>query len=112
MDRRKLRKAWDTLRLMPMPAIESDRLVDLHNDLTHYDMMIAHEVTEFINGEPVNLRHLVVDTELEDGMRSFRPQAPQEVECRREMLKYKRQIDAVVRELRKLCMDDRNLDAL
>lgn len=102
MDRSKLRKAWETLRLMPMPAIESDRLVDLHNDLTHYDMMIAHEIAEFVNDNSVNLRNVVVDVELEENMRSFRPQSREEVECRREMLKYKRHIDVVVRELRSL----------
>ena len=64
--------------------------------------MIDHEVTEFINGNSVNLRNIIVDSELEENMRSFRPQAPEEVECRREMLKYKRQIDVVARALRKL----------
>lgn len=84
---------------MPMPAIASDRLVDLHNDLTHYDTAIDHEVTEFINGNAVNLRNILLDMELEDNLRSFKVKTPEEVECRREMLKYKRSIDSIIREL-------------
>lgn len=84
---------------MPMPAIESDRLVDLHNDLTHYDTTVTSEHDAFINGGNVNPRNLSIDDELEENLRTFRPQSAEEVGCRREMLKYKRQIDEVVREL-------------
>ena len=99
MERRNLRKAWETVRSLPMPAIASDRLVDLHNDLTHYDTTLAHEITEFISGNPVNLRNVVIDTELEDNLKAFKAQVPEEVECRRDMLTYKRRIDDVIREL-------------
>lgn len=99
MDRRKLRKAWESVRLMPMPAIASDRLVDLHNDLTHYDTAIDHEMVEFVNGNNVNLRTVQVDIELEENLRGFKVKTPEEVECRRDMLKYKRSIDSVIREL-------------
>lgn len=84
---------------MPMPAIASDRLVDLHNDLTHYDTTIAREMREFLRGNPVNLNKVQVDTELEEGLRTFKTEGTAEVECRREMLRYKRRIDEVVREL-------------
>ncbi len=87
-----------------MPAIASDRLVDLHNDLTYYDMAIAQEMREYLRGRPVNRRRLRIDTELEDSLRSFKTEGPPEVECRRELLRYKRRIDDVVREL--VHMDD------
>ncbi|MCB0150099.1 MAG: hypothetical protein KDE01_20935, partial [Caldilineaceae bacterium] len=82
-----------------MPAIASDRLVDLHNDLTHYDTTISSELREFLRGNPVNRSRLVVDTELEEALRTFKAESPAEVECRRDLLRYKRRIDDVVREL-------------
>ena len=84
---------------MPMPAIASDRLVELHNDLAHYDTSIASEMREYLRGNPVNRNELVIDAELEDALRSFKAESPAEVECRRELLRYKRRIDDVVREL-------------
>jgi hypothetical protein len=87
---------------MPMPAIASDRLVDLHNDLTHYDTVVSKEVREFLRGNPINHNRLVVDHELEDALRTFKAESQAEVECRRDMLRYKRRIDDVVRELTRL----------
>jgi hypothetical protein len=87
---------------MPMPAIASDRLVDLHNDLTHYDTVVSKEVREFLRGNPINAKRLVVDHELEDALRTFKPESQAEVECRRDMLRYKRRVDDVVRELTRL----------
>ncbi|MEZ4706841.1 MAG: hypothetical protein R3A44_06535 [Caldilineaceae bacterium] len=84
---------------MPMPAIASDRLVDLHNDVTHYDMIISGQVAEFMGGENINPRMIAIDKELEESLRAFKVETPEEVECRRELLRYKRQIDDVVREL-------------
>ncbi len=84
---------------MPMPAIATDRLVDLHNDLTHYDMTIAEEMREYLRGQPVNPYKLQLDMEIEEALRAFKPESAAEVECRREMLRYKRRIDDVVREL-------------
>lgn len=89
-----------------MPAIASDRLVDLHNDLTHYDMTIAQELREFLRGNPVNRSRLLVDIELEETLRAFKAESPAEVECRRDMLRYKRRIDDVVSELLHM-VDDR-----
>lgn len=89
-----------------MPAIASDRLVDLHNDLTHYDTTIAHELREFLRGNPVNRNRLKVDTELEEMLRAFKAETPAEVECRRDMLRYKRRIDDVVYELLRM-LDER-----
>ena len=89
-----------------MPAIASDRLVDLHNDLTHYDTTISSELREFLRGNPVNRSRLVVDTELEEALRTFKTESPAEVECRRDLLRYKRRIDDVVRELLRM-IDDR-----
>ena len=85
-----------------MPAIASDRLVELHNDLTHYDMAIAGEMREFLRGRPINTSVVKVDTELEESLRTFKAEMPAEVECRRELLRYKRRIDDVVRELLRL----------
>lgn len=102
VNRRKLNRAWETVRSMPMPAIASDRLVDLHNDLTYYDTSIARQVREYLRGNPVNMSKLRVDVELEETLRSFKTENSAEVECRREMLRYKRRIDDVVRELHKL----------
>jgi hypothetical protein len=84
---------------MPMPAIASDRLVDLHNDLTDYDMIIARQMREYLRGNVVNRLDVRVDMELEETLRSFKTESPAEVECRRELLRYKRRIDDVVREL-------------
>lgn len=102
MQRRKLNRAWETLRSMPMPAIASDRLVDLHNDLTDYDMFIAKHMREFVRGNPVSPQDVRVDMELEDSLRAFKTECPAEVECRRELLRYKRRIDDVIRELLRL----------
>lgn len=84
---------------MPMPAIATDRLVDLHNDLTYYDMTIAEEMREYLRGHAINPYKLQVDMELEEALRAFKPESSAEVECRRELLRYKRRIDDVVREL-------------
>lgn len=87
---------------MPMPAIASDRLVDLHNDLMHYDTVIAKEMREYLRGNAVNRHMLVVDTDLEEALRTFKAENSAEVECRRELLRYKRRVDDVVRELLRL----------
>jgi hypothetical protein len=87
---------------MPMPAIASDRLVDLHNDLTHYDTAVSKEVREFLRGNAVNPNRLVVDHELEESLCTFKAENQAEVECRRDMLRYKRRVDDVVRELTRL----------
>jgi hypothetical protein len=39
---------------------------------------------------------------LEDALRTFKAESQAEVECRRDMLRYKRRIDDVVRELTRL----------
>lgn len=93
-----------------MPAIASDRLVDLHNDLTHYDTTIAEQMDAFLSGNDVQVSILVVDMDLEDDLRSFKPEHPEEVECRREMLRYKRKVDEVVRELQNVCTEDKEGD--
>ena len=85
-----------------MPAIASDRLVDLHNDLTHYDTTVSREIREFLRGNPVERQRLVIDLELEEALRIFKAESPGEIECRRDMLRYKRRIDDVVRELARL----------
>lgn len=51
-----------------MPAIASDRLVDLHNDLTHYDTVVSKQMREYLRGNEVNLQKLQIDTELEEGL--------------------------------------------
>ena len=84
---------------MPMPAIASDRLVELHNDLAHYDTVVAAKMRDYLRGNVINRNKLVIDSELEDGLRSFKAESSSEVECRREMLRYKRRVDDVVREL-------------
>ena len=89
-----------------MPAIASDQLVDLHNDLTHYDTTISQELREFLRGNSVNRGRLLVDMELEETLRAFKAETPAEVECRRDMLRYKRRIDDVVRELLRM-VDER-----
>lgn len=99
VNRRKLNRAWETLRALPVPAIASDRLVDLHDDLAHYDTVIAEELREYVRGRTVDPQRLQIDAELEDTLRAFKPENPAEVECRRELLRYKRRIDDVVREL-------------
>jgi hypothetical protein len=91
---------------MPMPAIASDRLVDLHNDLTHYDTTISLELREFLRGNAVNRGRLLVDAELEETLRAFKTETSAEVECRRDMLRYKRRIDDVVIELLRM-LDER-----
>ena len=99
MYRRKLNRAWETLRSMPMPAIASDRLVDLHNDLTDYDTTMAQQMREYLRGNSINRHKIYIDTELEEALRAFKTESAAEVECRRELLRYKRRIDDVVREL-------------
>lgn len=87
---------------MPMPAIASDRLVDLHNDLAYYDTVIATQMREFLRGNTINRYQVRIDHELEEGLRTFKAESPAEVECRRDLLRYKRRVDEVVRELLRL----------
>lgn len=87
---------------MPMPAIASDRLVDLHNDLTDYDTTVAKLMREFLRGRTINKYDARIDVELEESLRAFKTESPAEVECRRELLRYKRRIDDVIRELLRL----------
>ena len=54
---------------------------------------------EYLRGNTINRSKLAVDSELEEGLRSFKAETSAEVECRRELLRYKRRIDDVVREL-------------
>jgi hypothetical protein len=82
-----------------MPAIASDRLVELHNDLAHYDTVVAAKMRDYLRGNLVNRSKLAIDNELEEALRSFKAETPGEVECRRELLRYKRRVDDVVREL-------------
>lgn len=102
MYRRKLNRAWETLRSLPMPAIASDRLVDLHDDLTHYDTQVSTYVREFLRGNSINLLAVKVDAELDESLRLFKSESQAEVECRRDLLRYKRRVDDVVCELRRL----------
>lgn len=102
MYRRKLNRAWETLRSMPVPAIASDRLVDLHNDLTYYDTVIATQMREFLRGNAISVFKVRIDNELDEGLRTFKAETPAEVECRRDLLRYKRRVDDVVRELVRL----------
>ena len=87
---------------MPVPAIATDRLVDLHNDLTYYDTVVATQMREFLRGNAINPYKVRIDNELDEGLRTFKAEIPAEVECRRDMLRYKRRIDDVVRELIRL----------
>lgn len=87
---------------MPMPAIASDRLVDLHNDLTYYDTTIATQMRVFLRGDTISHVKVRIDNELEEGLRTFKAESPAEVECRRDLLRYKRRVDDVVRELIRL----------
>ena len=57
---------------MPMPAIASDRLVELHNDLAHYDTVVAAKMRDYLRGSAVNRNKLAIDSELEEGLRSFK----------------------------------------
>ncbi len=99
VNRRKLNRAWETLRALPVPAIATDRLVDLHDDLAYYDTAIAEEMREFVRGRKTNPTRVQIDMELDETLRIFKPESAAEVECRRELLRYKRRIDEVVKEL-------------
>ncbi len=90
---------------MPMPAIASDRLVDLHNDLTDYDTTIAQEMREYLRGKSIDQHRVYIDEELEEALRAFKAENAAEVECRRELLRYKRRVDDVVRELLRISME-------
>lgn len=68
----------------------------------HYDTMITEQMNQYTNGHAVNLSRVFVDQELEDNLRTFKAESSEEVECRRELLRYKRRIDDVVRELLRL----------
>lgn len=99
VNRRKLNRAWETLRALPVPAIATDRLVDLHDDLAYYDTAIAEEMREYVRGRRINPARVQIDMELDETLRAFKPENAAEVVCRRELLRYKRRIDEVVREL-------------
>ncbi len=102
MNRRKLNRVWEKLRTLPMPAIASDRLVDLHNDVTDYDMTISSQMQLFFDGQSLEWTKVKVDKELEDSLRSFKVENDRETDCRRSLLYYKRRVDDVVRELIRL----------
>jgi hypothetical protein len=57
---------------------------------------------EFLRGNAINKNDTRIDVELEEALRSFKTESPAEVECRRELLRYKRRIDDVIRELLRL----------
>ena len=76
--------------------------MDLHNDLTHYDTTVSREIREVVRGNPVARQRLVMDLELEEALRLFKAESPAEIECLRDMLRYKRRIDDVVKELARL----------
>ena len=99
MYHQRLNRAWEKLTALPMPAIASDRLVELHNDVTDYDNLISAQVIRYLQGEKIGLKRIRVDDELEAALRSFRVETPAELEGRRDLLSYKRAIDRVVREL-------------
>ncbi len=82
-----------------MPAIATDRLVDLHDDLAYYDTAIAEEMREYVRGRTINPARVQIDMELDETLRAFKPENTVEVVCRRELLRYKRRIDEVVKEL-------------
>ena len=82
-----------------MPAIATDRLVDLHDDLAYYDTAIAEEMREYVRGRTINPARVQIDMELDETLRAFKPENTVEVVCRRELLCYKRRIDEVVKEL-------------
>jgi hypothetical protein len=65
--------------------------------------MGARLVRELLRGNSVNRLEIRIDGELEEALRSFKAETPAEVECRRELLRYKRRIDDVVRELLRFC---------
>ncbi len=48
----------------------------------------------------------MVDQELEETLRTFKAESQAEVECRRDLLRYKRRVDDVVRELVRM-LDER-----
>ena len=54
---------------------------------------------EYLRGRVINRIRVQIDWELEETLRSFKPQNSAEMECRRELLRYKRRIDDVVRQL-------------
>ena len=54
---------------------------------------------DYLRGNIINRNKLAIDSELEEGLRSFKAETSGEVECRRELLRYKRRVDDVVREL-------------
>ena len=82
-----------------MPAIATDRLVDLHDDLAYYDTAIAEEMREYVRGRTINPARVQIDMELDETLRALKPENTVEVVCRRELLRYKRRIDEVVKEL-------------
>ena len=82
-----------------MPAIATDRLVDLHDDLAYYDTAIAEEMREYVRGRTINPARVQIDMELDETLQAFKPENTVEVVCRRELLRYKRRIDEVVKEL-------------
>jgi hypothetical protein len=73
--------------------------VDLHDDLAYYDTAIAEEMREYVRGRTINPARVQIDMELDETLRAFKPENTVEVVCRRELLRYKRRIDEVVKEL-------------
>ena len=62
--------------------------------------MVWHH--QLSRGNAINKNDTRIDVELEEALRSFKTESPAEVECRRELLRYKRRIDDVIRELLRL----------
>ena len=79
----------------PIHDLDGNLLVSAGTELSPEFMQ------ELCEGNPVNPVKLRIDTELEDSLRAFKTENSAEVECRREMLRYKRRIDDVVRELQR-----------
>ncbi len=93
--RRRFNRAWEVLSELPFPEVSCERLRDLHNDISQYDVETVKFIQQWRTSPPHELEE---DRDLSQSLSAFKSRTPLEVEGRRSLLTYKNKVDSLIRE--------------
>ena len=93
--RRRFNRAWEVLSELPFPEVSCERLRELHNDISQFDVETVKFIQQWRTGPPHELEE---DKDLSQSLAAFKSRTPLEVEGRRSLLAYKNKVDALIRE--------------
>jgi len=93
--RRRFNRAGEVLSERPFPEVSCERLHDLHNDISQYDVETVKFIQQWRTSPPHELDE---DKDLSQALSAFKSRTPLEVESRRSLLVYKNKVDALIRE--------------